>query len=86
MDLARHTGVASKYYLSFGIDGVEEMVKLCRLARQEFPNVVFFASKLVFRRETWITHLLHNQIILHLQQRLQVERMPMVILPMQAPG
>jgi amino acid transporter len=85
MDLARHTGIASKYYLSFGIDGVEEMVKLCRQAREEFPNIVFFASKLVFKHETWITHLLHNQIILNIQQRLQVERMPMVILPMQAP-
>ena len=85
MDLARHTGVASKYYLAFGIDGVDEMVKLCREAREEFPNIVFFASKLVFARETWVTHLLHNQIILNIQQRLQVERMPMVILPMQAP-
>jgi amino acid transporter len=84
MDLARRTGVASKYYLGFGIDGVEEMVKLCRQAREEFPNIVFFASKLVFEHETWITHLLHNQIILNIQQRLQVERMPMVILPMQA--
>jgi hypothetical protein len=56
-----------------------------RGAREEFPNIVFFASKLVFARETWITHLLHNQIILNIQQRLQVERMPMVILPMQAP-
>jgi len=60
------------------------MVKLCRQAREEFPNIVFFASKLVFEHETWITHLLHNQIILNIQQRLQVERMPMVILPMQA--
>jgi len=86
MDLARHTGIASKYYLSFGIDGVEEMVRLCREAREEFPNIVFFASKLVFRRETWITHLLHNQIILNVQQRLQLDRMPMVILPMPMPS
>src|SRR5215831_5106569 len=85
MDLARHTGVASKYYLGFGIDGVEEMVKLCRQAREEFPNIVFFASKLVFRNETWITRLLHNQIVLAMQQRLQQEGMHMVILPMQAP-
>jgi hypothetical protein len=36
-------------------------------------------------RSTWITHLLHNQIILNIQQRLRAERMPMVILLMQAP-
>ena len=84
-DLARNTGIASKYYLGFGVDGVEEMVKLCEQARAEFPNIVFFASKLVFKNETWITRLLHNQIVLAMQQRLQVEGMQMVIFPMQAP-
>ena len=46
---------------------------------------MFFASKLVFQNETWITRLLHNQIVLAMQQRLQAEGMQMVILPMQAP-
>jgi hypothetical protein len=46
---------------------------------------VFFASKIVFKNETWITRLLHNQIVLAMQQRLQVEGMQMVIFPMQAP-
>jgi amino acid transporter len=85
MDLARHNGMASKYYLGFGVDGVEEMVKLCRQAREEFPNIVFFASKLVFEHETWITRLLHNQIVYAMQRRLQNEGMHMVILPMLAP-
>jgi len=35
-------------------------VKLCREAHHEFPHIVFFASKLVFDNETWITRLLHN--------------------------
>ena len=78
--------MASKYYLGFGVDGVEEMVKLCHQARVEFPNIVFFASKLVFAHETWITRTLHNQIVFAMQRRLQTEGMQMVILPMQAPG
>jgi hypothetical protein len=86
MDLARHNGMASKYYLGFGVDGVEEMVKLCRHAREEFPNIVFFASKLVFEHESWVTRLLHNQIVYAMQRRLQAEGMQMVILPMLAPG
>jgi amino acid transporter len=85
-ELARNNGIASKYYLGFGVDGVEEMVRLCQQARKEFPNIVFFASKLVFKNETWITRLLHNQIVLAMQERLQMEGMHMVILPMQAPG
>jgi Amino acid permease len=85
MDLARYNGIASKYYLGFGVDGVEEMVKLCQQAHAEFPNIVFFASKLVFAHETWITRLLHNQIVFAMQRRLQMEGMQMVILPMPAP-
>jgi len=85
-DLARHNGIASKYYLGFGVDGVEEMVKLWRQARAEFPNIVFFASKLVFANETWFTRILHNQIVSAMQLRLQMEGMQMVILPMPAPG
>jgi len=86
MELARQHGIASKYYLGFGVDGVEELVKLCREAHAEFPHVVFFASKLVFDSETWLTKLLHNQIVYAMQQRLQLEGMHMVILPMRAPA
>jgi len=84
MELARQHGMASKYYLGFGVDGVEELVKLCREVRAEFPHVVFFASKLIFARETWVTRALHNQIVYAMQRRLQLEGLPMVILPMPA--
>ncbi|HTS23993.1 MAG TPA: APC family permease [Casimicrobiaceae bacterium] len=86
MELARQHGIASKYYLGFGVDGVDEAVKCCREARKEFPHVIFFASKLVFEHETWLTRLLHNQIVYAIQRRLELEGMQMVILPMQAPA
>jgi hypothetical protein len=86
MELARQHGIASKYYLGFGVDGVDEAVKLCRQAKAEFPHVIFFASKLVFEHETWLTRLLHNQIVYGIQRRLELEGMQMVILPMQAPS
>jgi len=65
---------------------VEETIKCCRQVRSEFPHVVFFASKLVFEHETWVTRALHNQIVYAIQQRLQLEGMHMVILPMQLPS
>jgi hypothetical protein len=86
MQLAGSNGMASKYYLGFGVDGIEEMVTLCKKANEEFPHIVFFASKLVFEQETWITRMLHNQIVTAMQRRLQTEGMQMVILPMQAPS
>ena len=60
-------------------------MKQCRKARADFPHVVFFASKLVFDREGWITGLLHNQIVFAIQRRLHAEGMQMVILPMKVP-
>jgi amino acid transporter len=83
--LARQYGMASKYYLGFGVDGVAETVKQCRQARAEFPHVVFFASKLTFEHESWITGLLHNQIVYSIQRRMHAEGMQMVILPMEMP-
>ena len=59
-------------------------MKLCREVRAEFPHVVFFASKLIFAHETWVTRALHNQIVYAMQGRLQLEGLPMVILPMPA--
>ncbi len=80
--LAREHGMASKYYMGFGVDGLEEIIKQCRQVRAEFPRAVFFASKLVFEHESWATRLLHNQIVYAIQDRLLQEGMHMVILPM----
>lgn len=90
--LGEHAGLISgcalvvDYVLTIAISvasGVDELVKLCRQARAEFPNIVFFASKLVFQHETWRTRFLHNQIVSAMQRRLHVDGMQMVILPMQ---
>ena len=85
MELARQHGMASRYYMGFGVDGLEELIKLCHRVQAEFPNVVFFASKLVFEQESWVTRLLHNNLVYSMQRRLQREGMHMVILPMTLP-
>ena len=78
--------MASKYYMGFGVDGVEEMVKLCRQAREEFPeHRVLRLQARVRARDVDHARLLHNQIVNAMQRRLQAEGMQMVILPMQAP-
>jgi hypothetical protein len=84
MELARQYGIASNYCVGFGVDGMAEFLKLCRQVREEYPRVVFFASKLVFDHETWVTRLLHNEIVYAIQRRLIAEDMQMVILPMKA--
>jgi len=75
--------LAAKAYLAFGTDPVDEFVKLAEQVASEYPNAIFFTSKLIFRHENWLIRLLHNQAALTIQRRLHFEGMQMVIQPMQ---
>ena len=83
VDYCHANGLAATARFSLGTDRVDELVKLAEETQREFPNSVFFTSKLVFRNENWVTRLLHNQTALALQRRLHLNGMQMVILPMQ---
>lgn len=75
--------MASRCYLSFCTDPIEGFVELSASARKDFPNAIFFTSKLVFEHDNALVRLLHNQAALVLQQRLHHAGMQLVILPMQ---
>src|SRR6185312_3368548 len=83
VDYCHANGLAATARFALGTDRVDQLMKLAEQVQQEFPNSVFFTSKLVFRNESWLTKLLHNQTALALQQRLHLNGMQMVILPMQ---
>lgn len=82
VDFCHSYGMASSAYLGFGTDVVDEVTKLCEAISKEYPNAIFFTSKLVFEQDNWFTRLLHNQAALALQRRLHFEGLQMVILPM----
>jgi amino acid transporter len=75
-------GYAAKAYLAFGTDPIEEIDKLSEQVVGDFPNTMFFTTKLIFRHENWFTRLLHNQAPMVLQNRLHLQGMQMVIIPM----
>ena len=75
-------GLAAKSYAAYGTDPVEEIVHQAERIRSEFPNAIFFTSKLIFENENWVTRILHNQAALALQRRLHLGGMQMVILGM----
>lgn len=75
-------GWASKSYLNFGTDPIDEATKQAEQVHAEFPNCIFFASKLIFEHENWLVRLLHNQAPLAIQRRLHLHGLQMVILPM----
>jgi amino acid transporter len=78
----RSNGLAATSYLVFGTDPVDELVKLAERVQKDFPNAVFFTSKLVFDDENWLTQQLHNQAPLVIQRRLHLQGQPMIILPL----
>jgi amino acid transporter len=82
VDFCHSHGMASSAYIGFGTDVVDEVTKLCETISKEYPNSIFFTSKLVFEHDNWFTRLLHNQAALAIQRRLHFESLQMVILPM----
>jgi amino acid transporter len=75
-------GIAAKAYEAYGTDRVAELATLAEKVRDDFPNCVFFASKLIFVHDNWLTRWLHNQTPLAMQRILHLQGMQMVILPM----
>jgi amino acid transporter len=82
VDFCQSHGMASSAYIGFGTDVVNEVTKLCEDVSQEYPNAIFFTSKLIFQQDNWFTRLLHNQAALAIQRRLHFDGLQMVILPM----
>ncbi|HSW70943.1 MAG TPA: APC family permease [Gammaproteobacteria bacterium] len=75
-------GIPAKAYTAFGTDTVEELDKLTEIVCQQFPNCIFFSSKLVFKHDNWITRFLHNETPNTLQRHLHIEGKELVIIPM----
>ncbi|MDB5825094.1 MAG: amino acid transporter [Herminiimonas sp.] len=82
VDFCHSHGMASSAYLGFGTDVVNEVTKLCEDISTQYPNGIFFTSKLIFEQDNWFTRLLHNQAALAIQRRLHFDGLQMVILPM----
>ena len=81
VEFANCLGWYAEYRYSLGTDLIEELEKLCKSVAKDFPRPVFFAGKLVFERENFLTRLLHNHTPFTLEQRLQFEGLEMMILP-----
>jgi hypothetical protein len=75
-------GLAAAAYQAFGCDPVDELTQLTEKVAQQYPNCVFFASKLIFLHDNFLTRWLHNQTARTMQNRLHLRGMQMVILPM----
>lgn len=82
VNYCQQQGLAAKGLVAFGTDPTEKLTLLSKKIMQEFPNSIFFASKLIFSKDNWITRFLHNETAITLQRRLHLLGAQLVILPM----
>jgi len=64
-----------------GTDVIEIINHLAGEVAADFPNCAFFAGKMVFEEDNFITRLLHNQTAFLAQKRLVFSGHPMIVLP-----
>lgn len=79
--LAQTLGLAADGEYTLGTDPVAESSALCLKIRERFPRSVFFAGKLLFEAEKWYYPLLHNETAYAISRRLQLQGIPMVVMP-----
>ncbi len=78
-------GFTSTTFQAYGADPLEELSRLTLEVLEQFPNSICFASKLMFEKESYWTGLLHNQMPLAMQRRLQQAGKEMIIVPVHVP-
>ena len=81
IQLAHTLGLAADGDYELGTDPVEESSRLCMKIRGMYPRSVFFAGKLLFEAEKWYYPLLHNETAFAISRRLQLEGIPVVVMP-----
>jgi amino acid transporter len=72
---------AATSFSRYGTDPVILLSKQAEKISKQFPNTIFFASKLLFTRDSWFTKFLHNEAAFAIQQRLHLKGIQLIILP-----
>lgn len=82
VNYCQQEGLAAESYSIFGTDIIEQLTELAEKVTEKYPDNVFFASRIIFEHDNWITRLLHNETPLMLQRRLHLLGKQLIILPM----
>lgn len=82
VNYCQQQGLAAKGFATYGTDPAEKLTFLAQEVVKEFPNSIFFASKLIFPKDKGLTYLLHNDTAATVQRRLHLLGIQVVILPM----
>jgi hypothetical protein len=81
VELAGELGIPATGRMAVGTEAVSEAERVCLEVAREFPRAVFFAGKMIFKREQWYHRLLHNETALAVEKRLRWAGKTMVTVP-----
>jgi K+ transporter len=84
--LARSLGWNSSCRTAEGLDPVHEATRLCIELSRQYQRVVFFAGKLIWKRESWTQRILHNETAYQVERRLHWKGLAMSVLPVRVGG
>jgi amino acid transporter len=81
VEFARKQGIPATYRYSIDTEAVEGAERLCLEVAREFPQIMFFAGKVIFGKEQWYHPMLHNETAYAIQRRLQWAGQMVVVVP-----
>jgi amino acid transporter len=84
--LAQSLGLASDCRMGIGAEVLTELERLCKQLADEYPNSIFFATKILFAEEQWYQRFLHNETAHQIQRRLQFAGLHNMVLPVRLSG
>jgi len=78
---SHHQGKGARWYDGYASDRRAELERLAIEVREQFPNCVFFSSRVVLEQEHWWNRWLHSHTPLAMQRMLNERGIELVILP-----
>ena len=78
---AHSQGMSADYRMGVGTEPVATVTEICKEIAEEFPRVIFFMGKLIFKEEKWYHRILHNETPNAIQRRLQFDGLQAIVLP-----
>jgi len=81
VEFVKGHGYYAEARIMVGTDAIECVTHLAAEVAKDFPNICVFAGKLIFREDSLVARLLHNQTAFMAQKRLVFAGLPMIVLP-----
>ncbi|HSA60060.1 MAG TPA: APC family permease [bacterium] len=81
VEWCRENGWPAEYRMAVDTEAVGALEGLCRKVKEEFPNVTFFAGRLIFKNEKYYHRFLHYETAFSIQRRLQFAGLSVTVLP-----